>query len=125
MEKLIFGFCIFKVQVEDDEMNNDRQVLRIENVTKEDAGWYTCMAGNSIGLRFRSAWLTVGKICLQTYFFVLQVLLNVFSWIISVDPEEEPTMNGVSSLTNGQDHQTIWILAIVLIGFLMDSKLQS
>ena len=39
----------------------DRQVLRLENVTKEDAGWYTCMAGNSLGMSFRSAWLTVGK----------------------------------------------------------------
>ena len=50
---------------------------------------------------------------------MLQVFLTVFSWITSVDPEEEPTMDGVSSLTNGQDHQTIWILAIVLIGVLV------
>lgn len=33
----------------------------MENVTKEDAGWYTCMAGNSLGMSYRSAWLTVGK----------------------------------------------------------------
>ena len=33
-------------------MNNDHQVLRFENVTKEDAGWYTCMAGNSLGNYF-------------------------------------------------------------------------
>ena len=41
--------------------DGDRQVLRLDNVTKEDAGWYTCMAGNSLGMSFRSAWLTVGK----------------------------------------------------------------
>lgn len=69
MGKLIFGYYFFKVQVGDDEMNNDRQVLRLVNVTKEDAGWYTCMAGNSLGMNFRSAWLTVGKICLQTFIF--------------------------------------------------------
>lgn len=46
---------------EDGELNNDHQVLRLENVTKEDAGWYTCMAGNSLGMSYRSAWLTVGK----------------------------------------------------------------
>lgn len=46
---------------EDGEVNNDHQVLRLENVTKEDAGWYTCMAGNSLGMSYRSAWLTVGK----------------------------------------------------------------
>lgn len=37
----------------------DRQVLKLENVTKDDAGLYTCMAGNSLGYAYRSAWLTV------------------------------------------------------------------
>ena len=27
----------------------------------EDAGWYSCLAGNSLGMSFRSAWLSVGK----------------------------------------------------------------
>ncbi|XP_076409759.1 fibroblast growth factor receptor 2 isoform X9 [Peromyscus maniculatus bairdii] len=35
------------------------EVLYIRNVTLEDAGEYTCLAGNSIGISFHSAWLTV------------------------------------------------------------------
>jgi len=34
-------------------------VLYLRNVTMEDAGEYTCLAGNSIGLSYQSAWLTV------------------------------------------------------------------
>uniref|UniRef100_A0A3B3QFU5 Fibroblast growth factor receptor n=1 Tax=Paramormyrops kingsleyae TaxID=1676925 RepID=A0A3B3QFU5_9TELE len=35
------------------------EVLHLPNVTFEDAGEYTCLAGNSIGISFHSAWLTV------------------------------------------------------------------
>ncbi|XP_066572538.1 fibroblast growth factor receptor 4 isoform X2 [Amia ocellicauda] len=35
------------------------EVLYLTNVTVEDAGEYTCLAGNSIGFSFQSAWLTV------------------------------------------------------------------
>ncbi|XP_069051408.1 fibroblast growth factor receptor 4 [Lepisosteus oculatus] len=35
------------------------EVLYLPNVTMEDAGEYTCLAGNSIGFSFQSAWLTV------------------------------------------------------------------
>ncbi|XP_018593635.1 fibroblast growth factor receptor 2 isoform X2 [Scleropages formosus] len=35
------------------------EVLTLPNVTFEDAGEYTCLAGNSIGISFHSAWLTV------------------------------------------------------------------
>ncbi|XP_026164398.1 fibroblast growth factor receptor 2 isoform X1 [Mastacembelus armatus] len=35
------------------------EVLYLPNVTFEDAGKYTCLAGNSIGISFQSAWLTV------------------------------------------------------------------
>ncbi|XP_060130770.1 fibroblast growth factor receptor 2 isoform X2 [Zootoca vivipara] len=35
------------------------EVLYLRNVTFEDAGEYTCLAGNSIGISFHSAWLTV------------------------------------------------------------------
>lgn len=77
---------------EDGEVNNDHQVLRLENVTKEDAGWYTCMAGNSLGMSYRSAWLTV------------------------VDPEEEsPTIDYVSEGgIHLQDQKVVIILASVL-----------
>ncbi|XP_016062645.1 PREDICTED: fibroblast growth factor receptor 2 isoform X12 [Miniopterus natalensis] len=39
--------------------DKDIEVLYIRNVTFEDAGEYTCLAGNSIGISFHSAWLTV------------------------------------------------------------------
>ncbi|CAH2277346.1 fibroblast growth factor receptor 4 [Pelobates cultripes] len=35
------------------------EVLQLRNVSMEDAGEYTCLAGNSIGLSYQSAWLTV------------------------------------------------------------------
>lgn len=34
-------------------------MLYLRNVSAEDAGEYTCLAGNSIGLSYQSAWLTV------------------------------------------------------------------
>ena len=48
-------------------MNSDGQVLRVENVSKTDEGWYTCMAGNSLGMSHKSAWLNVGKILIGDY----------------------------------------------------------
>uniref|UniRef100_A0A4W3HIS9 Fibroblast growth factor receptor n=1 Tax=Callorhinchus milii TaxID=7868 RepID=A0A4W3HIS9_CALMI len=38
------------------------EVLYLRNVTFEDAGEYTCLAGNSIGLSHHSAWLTVESV---------------------------------------------------------------
>ncbi|KAM8974398.1 fibroblast growth factor receptor 4 [Pelodytes ibericus] len=35
------------------------EVLHLRNVSFEDAGEYTCLAGNSIGISYHSAWLTV------------------------------------------------------------------
>ncbi|XP_055083471.1 fibroblast growth factor receptor 2 isoform X1 [Periophthalmus magnuspinnatus] len=35
------------------------EVLYLPNVTYEDAGEYTCLAGNSIGISYQTAWLTV------------------------------------------------------------------
>uniref|UniRef100_A0A6Q2YHR3 Fibroblast growth factor receptor n=1 Tax=Esox lucius TaxID=8010 RepID=A0A6Q2YHR3_ESOLU len=35
------------------------EVLHLTKVTMEDAGEYTCLAGNSIGFSYQSAWLTV------------------------------------------------------------------
>ncbi|KAJ8394453.1 hypothetical protein AAFF_G00046640 [Aldrovandia affinis] len=35
------------------------EVLYLSNITMEDAGEYTCLAGNSIGFSHQSAWLTV------------------------------------------------------------------
>lgn len=39
--------------------DKELEVLFLPNVSFEDAGEYTCLAGNSIGFAFHSAWLTV------------------------------------------------------------------
>ncbi|XP_015738651.1 fibroblast growth factor receptor 1 isoform X3 [Coturnix japonica] len=39
--------------------DKEMEVLYLRNVTFEDAGEYTCLAGNSIGISHHSAWLTV------------------------------------------------------------------
>ncbi|XP_078508908.1 fibroblast growth factor receptor 4 isoform X1 [Lissotriton helveticus] len=39
--------------------SSEVEVLYLHNVSFEDAGEYTCLAGNSIGLSYQSAWLTV------------------------------------------------------------------
>nr|NP_001081338.2 fibroblast growth factor receptor precursor [Xenopus laevis] len=42
--------------------DKDMEVLHLRNVTFEDAGQYTCLAANSIGISHHSAWLTVLKV---------------------------------------------------------------
>uniref|UniRef100_A0A8C6USM3 Fibroblast growth factor receptor 2 n=1 Tax=Neogobius melanostomus TaxID=47308 RepID=A0A8C6USM3_9GOBI len=48
------------------------EVLHLPNVTFEDAGEYTCLAGNSIGISYQTAWLTVlpAYVSLCLFFFV-------------------------------------------------------
>ncbi|CAG2063272.1 unnamed protein product, partial [Timema podura] len=35
------------------------EVLELHNVTYEDEGWYTCVAGNGLGIAYASAYLRV------------------------------------------------------------------
>lgn len=39
--------------------DREMEVLTLRNVTADDSGEYTCLAGNSIGVSHHSAWLTV------------------------------------------------------------------
>ncbi|XP_030623102.1 fibroblast growth factor receptor 1b [Chanos chanos] len=41
--------------------DKEMEVLQLKNVSFEDAGEYTCVAGNSIGMSRQTAWLTVVK----------------------------------------------------------------
>ncbi|XP_078696173.1 uncharacterized protein LOC144924636 [Branchiostoma floridae x Branchiostoma belcheri] len=41
------------------DTKQDLEKLVLRNVTEEDAGQYTCLAGTSIGFSYNSAWLTI------------------------------------------------------------------
>lgn len=52
----IIAFCVMQTG----SLNmSEVEVLYLSKVTMEDAGEYTCLAGNSIGYAHQSAWLTV------------------------------------------------------------------
>jgi len=51
-------FCDGVVQTGSLNMS-EVEVLYLSKVTMEDAGEYTCLAGNSIGFAHQSAWLAV------------------------------------------------------------------
>lgn len=52
------------------------EVLYLSNVTFEDAGEYTCLAGNSIGLSYHTAWLTVLPGIYTCILFLLSFILS-------------------------------------------------
>ncbi|KAK6481904.1 fibroblast growth factor receptor 2 isoform X2 [Huso huso] len=47
--------------------DKDIEVLCLPNVTFEDAGEYTCLAGNSIGISYHSAWLSVLPVPMEEF----------------------------------------------------------
>lgn len=56
----IFLFsCCFSQTAGVNTTDKEIEVLYLPNVTFEDAGEYTCLAGNSIGISYHTAWLTV------------------------------------------------------------------
>uniref|UniRef100_A0A8C1RL90 Fibroblast growth factor receptor n=1 Tax=Cyprinus carpio TaxID=7962 RepID=A0A8C1RL90_CYPCA len=75
-----FECKVFSVNTTDKEM----EVLHIRNVSLEDAGEYTCLAGNSVGHSHHTAWLTVYKavpptqLPNQTYLEVLIYCVGFF-----------------------------------------------
>jgi len=44
-----------------EDPKNSPEILTLKNVTFTDAGRYTCVVGNSRGISYESAWLTVLK----------------------------------------------------------------
>ncbi|XP_036383539.1 fibroblast growth factor receptor 1-A isoform X1 [Megalops cyprinoides] len=64
--------------------DKEMEVLQLRNVSFDDAGEYTCLAGNSIGFSHHSAWLTVYKamppspVPSQTYLEVLIYCVGFF-----------------------------------------------
>uniref|UniRef100_A0A8D3CMZ5 receptor protein-tyrosine kinase n=1 Tax=Scophthalmus maximus TaxID=52904 RepID=A0A8D3CMZ5_SCOMX len=68
--------------------DKEMEVLTLRNVTLDDTGEYTCLAGNSIGVSHHSAWLTVvndlppSPLPSQTYLEIFIYCLGFFIIII-------------------------------------------
>ncbi|XP_068044571.1 fibroblast growth factor receptor 3 isoform X3 [Anomalospiza imberbis] len=97
--------------------DKELEILYLRNVTFEDAGEYTCLAGNSIGFSHHSAWLTVlpaeelmemddsgsvytGILSYGTgFFFLLLMLVLVIVWRMKMPNKKAmntPTVQKVS-----------------------------
>lgn len=60
--------------------DKELEVLLLTNVSFEDAGEYTCLAGNSIGYAYHSAWLTV----LPGIFYFFYFCFFWFYWSVAL-----------------------------------------
>ncbi|KAF4070560.1 hypothetical protein AMELA_G00286770 [Ameiurus melas] len=66
--------------------DKEMEVLQLKNVSLEDAGMYTCLAGNSIGISHHSAWLTVYK---DTVAHTLREEYNLYLKCMSMEEPQE------------------------------------
>ncbi|XP_064420397.1 fibroblast growth factor receptor 3 isoform X2 [Latimeria chalumnae] len=74
--------------------DKELEILYLRNVTFEDAGEYTCLAGNSIGYSHHSAWLTVlpelvkeddsGSVYADILIYVISGVLLILTIIIVI-----------------------------------------
>ena len=66
------------------------EVLYLPNVTFEDAGEYTCLAGNSIGISYHTAWLTVlpGIYTWKLSFLFLFSCQKQYEYVIALTSKE-------------------------------------
>lgn len=70
--------------------DREMEVLTLKNVTADDSGEYTCLAGNSIGVSHHSAWLTVvddlppSPVPSQTYLEIFIYCLGFFIVIMLI-----------------------------------------
>ncbi|XP_076140677.1 fibroblast growth factor receptor 1b isoform X4 [Alosa pseudoharengus] len=89
--------------------DKEMEVLLLRNISFEDAGEYTCLAGNSIGLSHHSAWLTVVKampptdVPTQTYlevliycvgFFLISIMVGVATIVKIRSSSKKSEFNG-------------------------------
>uniref|UniRef100_A0AAU0N4C4 Fibroblast growth factor receptor n=1 Tax=Gecarcinus lateralis TaxID=6769 RepID=A0AAU0N4C4_GECLA len=67
--------------------SEDPQVLVLTNVTEKDAGWYTCIAANSLGTSFSTAYLSVTDaepILLDAEYHAIMVLTVVLLSVLVI-----------------------------------------
>ncbi|KAG0713777.1 Fibroblast growth factor receptor 3 [Chionoecetes opilio] len=67
--------------------SEDPQVLILSNVTDRDAGWYTCIAANSLGTSFSTAYLSVTDvepILLDAEYHAIMVLTVVLLSVVVI-----------------------------------------
>lgn len=95
---LLFFFQAAGVNTTDKEI----EVLYIRNVTFEDAGEYTCLAGNSIGISFHTAWLTVlpGIHCSLSVVFPLFIFPLLIAAELARLLSQKRTFTMISSFKN-------------------------
>uniref|UniRef100_A0A8C3NSI4 Fibroblast growth factor receptor n=1 Tax=Geospiza parvula TaxID=87175 RepID=A0A8C3NSI4_GEOPR len=63
--------------------DKEMEVLHLRNVSFEDAGEYTCLAGNSIGISHHSAWLTVLEAMMTSPFYLEIIIYCIGAFLIS------------------------------------------
>lgn len=97
--------------------DKDMEVLQLRNVTIEDAGVYTCLAGNSIGNSHHSAWLTVYEavpptpLPNQTYLEVLIYCVGFFLICMMVAIAVAVKMNSTSKKSDFNSQMAVHKLA--------------
>lgn len=52
----------------------DPQILSLHNVTENDEGWYTCIAANSLGTSYSTAYLKVVEGSITLYEITIEAL---------------------------------------------------
>ncbi|KAI1904979.1 hypothetical protein AGOR_G00011240 [Albula goreensis] len=97
--------------------DKEMEVLRLRNVSFDDAGVYTCLAGNSIGFSHNSAWLKVIKatppsvVPSQTYLEVLIYCMGFFLISVMVAIAAIFKMRSVSKKTDFNSQMAVHKLA--------------
>ncbi|XP_024911254.1 fibroblast growth factor receptor 3 isoform X2 [Cynoglossus semilaevis] len=64
--------------------DKELEVLLLTNVSFEDAGEYTCLAGNSIGYAYHSAWLTVLPVSPEKEDYYVDILIYVTGCVLFI-----------------------------------------
>ncbi|KAL7380788.1 hypothetical protein ABVT39_024118 [Epinephelus coioides] len=64
--------------------DKELEVLSLTNVSFEDAGEYTCLAGNSIGYSYHSAWLTVLPVSPEKEDYYADILIYVTGCVLFI-----------------------------------------